>query len=154
MSIEKSQKILFPTDFSPASEVVLRHATALAKGNNATLLILHVEEPPLAYGSGEMFYSVSDFSTESLQKLLDKVTPPDPAVPVVRRLVTGDPASEIPRVAKEENVDLIVMGTHGRTGLLRMLMGSVAELVVRRAPCAVLTVRQPEAAATTTAQQS
>ena len=56
----------------------------------------------------------------------------------------GDPASEIPRVAKEENVDLIVMGTHGRTGLLRMLMGSVAELVVRRAHCAVLTVRQPE----------
>jgi universal stress protein A len=151
MSIEKIQKILFPTDFSPASEVVLRHATALARGNNATLLILHVEEPPLAYGSGEMFYAVSDFSTESLQKLLDNIVLPDPAVQVVRRLVTGDPASEIPRVAKEENVDLIVMGTHGRTGLLRMLMGSVAELVVRRAPCAVLTVRQPEAA-TTTAQ--
>jgi nucleotide-binding universal stress UspA family protein len=146
MSIEKIQKILFPTDFSPASEVVLRHATALAKGNNATLLILHVEEPPLAYGSGEMFYNVSDFSSEALEKLLDKVEPPDPAVPIVRRLVTGDPASEIPRVAKEESVDLIVMGTHGRTGLLRMLMGSVAELVVRRAPCAVLTVRQPEAA--------
>jgi nucleotide-binding universal stress UspA family protein len=144
MSIEKIQKILFPTDFSPASDAVLRHATALARGNNATLLIVHVEEPPLAYGSGELFYGVSDFSTESLQKMLDSVVPPDPTVPVVRRLVMGDPAAEIPRVAKEENVDLIVMGTHGRTGLLRLLMGSVAELVVRRAPCAVLTVRQPE----------
>jgi nucleotide-binding universal stress UspA family protein len=100
-----------------------------------------------------MFYNVSDFSSEALEKLLGKVVPPDPAVPVIRRLVTGDPASEIPRVAKEEKVDLIVMGTHGRTGLLRMLMGSVAELVVRRAPCAVLTVRQPETAPTT-AQKS
>jgi nucleotide-binding universal stress UspA family protein len=148
MSIEKIQKILFPTDFSPASEAVLRHATALARGNNATLLIVHVEEPPLAYGSGELFYGIGEFSTEALQKLLDKVTPPDSSVPVVRRLVMGDPATEIPRVAKEESVDLIVMGTHGRTGLSRLLMGSVAELVVRRAPCAVLTVRQPETSAT------
>jgi nucleotide-binding universal stress UspA family protein len=146
MSIDRIQKILFPTDFSPASEAVLRHATALARGNNATLLILHVEEPPLAYGSGELFYGVSDFSTETLQKLLDDIVPPDSSVRVERRLVMGDPAAEIPRVAKEENVDMIVMGTHGRTGLLRLLMGSVAELVVRRAPCAVLTVRQPEKA--------
>jgi nucleotide-binding universal stress UspA family protein len=145
MSIENIRKILFPTDFSPASNGVLRHAAALARGNNATLVILHVEEPPLAYGSGELFYGVGEFSTEALQKMLDKVVPPHPAVQVVRRLVIGDPASEIPRVAKEENVDLIVMGTHGRTGLLRLLMGSVAELVVRRAHCAVLTVRQPEA---------
>jgi nucleotide-binding universal stress UspA family protein len=149
MSIENIRKILFPTDFSPASDAVLRHATALARGNNATLLIVHVEEPPLAYGSGELFYGVADFSTEALQKILDKIVPPDPSVPVIRRLVMGDPATEIPRVAKEENVDLIVMGTHGRTGLLRLLMGSVAELVVRRAHCAVLTVRQPETDATT-----
>lgn len=156
MSIEKIQKILFPTDFSPAGDAVLRHATALARGNNATLLIVHVEEPPLAYGSGELFYGVSDFSSESLRKLLDRVVPPDPSVPVVHRLVIGDPATEIPRVAREENVDLIVMGTHGRTGLLRLLMGSVAELVVRRAPCAVLTVRQPEqeTAETSTAKKT
>ncbi len=150
MSIDQIQKILFPTDFSPASDAVLRHATALARGNNATLLIVHVEEPPLAYGSGELFYGVSDYSTASLEKMLDRIVPPDPAVPVVRRLVVGDPATEIPRVAAEENVDLIVMGTHGRTGLKRLLMGSVAELVVRRAPCAVLTVRQPETSETPT----
>jgi len=138
------KKILFPTDFSPASEAVLRHATALARGNNATLLIVHVEEPPLAYGGGELFYGVGEVNTEALEGMLEKVVPADPSVPVVRRLVMGDPATEIPRVAKEENVDLIVMGTHGRTGLLRLLMGSVAELVVRRAHCAVLTVRQPE----------
>jgi nucleotide-binding universal stress UspA family protein len=144
MSIGKLRKILFPTDFSPASDAVLRHATALARGSEATLLIVHVEEPPLAYGSGELFYGVADISTDALQQLLNKVTPPDPSVPVVRRLAMGDPATEIVRIAKEEGVDLIVMGTHGRTGLLRLLMGSVAELVVRRAPCAVLTVRQPE----------
>jgi nucleotide-binding universal stress UspA family protein len=149
MSLEKIRKILFPTDLSPASNAVLRHATALARGNNASLLILHVEEPPLAYGGGEMFYGVGEISTDALQKMLDKVVPDDPAVKVERRLVMGDPASEIPRVAKEENVDLIVLGTHGRTGLLRLLMGSVAELVVRRAHCAVLTVRQPEKTAET-----
>jgi nucleotide-binding universal stress UspA family protein len=144
MSIERIRKILFPTDLSPASNAVLRHATALARGNDASLLILHVEEPPLAYGGGEVFYSAGEINTDALQAMLDKVAPQDPAVKVERRLVIGDPASEIPRVAKEENVDLIVMGTHGRTGLLRLLMGSVAELVVRRAHCAVLTVRQPE----------
>jgi nucleotide-binding universal stress UspA family protein len=144
MSIEKIRKILFPTDLSPASNAALRHAAALARGNDASLLILHVEEPPLAYGGGEMFYSVGEINTDALQAMLDKVVPHDPAVRVERRLVIGDPASEIPRIAKEENVDLIVMGTHGRTGLLRLLMGSVAELVVRRAHCAVLTVRQPE----------
>ena len=138
------KKILFPTDFSPASEAVLRHATALARGNNAQVLILHVEEPPLAYGGGELFYGVGEINTDALQKMLEKIVPPDPAVPVTRRIVMGDPATEIPRIAKEENVDLIVMGTHGRTGLSRLLMGSVAELVVRRAHCAVLTVRQPD----------
>jgi len=140
----QARNILFPTDFSPASDAALGHATAMARGTGAELIILHVEEPPLAYGSGEMFYGVTEFNTDTIRKMLDDVKPTDPNVRVVRRLEIGDPATEIVRVAKEEKVDMIVMGTHGRTGLLRLLMGSVAELVVRRAPCSVLAVRQPE----------
>jgi nucleotide-binding universal stress UspA family protein len=64
-------------------------------------------------------------------------------VPVERRLLAGDPADAIIRLAESENIDLIVMGTHGRRGLSRLLMGSGAEAVVRAAPCPVLTVKQP-----------
>jgi len=80
---------------------------------------------------------------EPAEDMLEKIVLPDPSVPCVRRVTVGDPASEIVNVAKEENVDLIVMSTHGRKGISRLLMGSVAELVVRRAHCPVLTVRQP-----------
>lgn len=139
-----ARKILFPTDFSPASDAALPHASALARGADATLIILHVEEPALAYGSGELFYDMPEINTAGLEKLLNKIHPTHPEVPVLRRIEVGDPASEIVRVANQENVDMIVMGTHGRTGLSRLLMGSVAELVVRRARCPVLTVRQPE----------
>ena len=142
----QARKILFPTDFSPASDAALGHASAMARGTGAELIILHVEEPPLAYGSGEMYYGVSEFNTETIRKMLDAVKPTAADIRVVRRLEIGDPAAEIVRVAKDENVDMIVMGTHGRTGLLRLLMGSVAELVVRRAHCNVLTVRRPEQA--------
>jgi len=61
-------------------------------------------------------------------------------------LLSGDPGSELVHFAERENIDLIVMGTHGRTGLTRLLMGSVAEAVVRRAPCPVLTLKQPASA--------
>ena len=73
--------------------------------------------------------------------------PTDPTVPVVHKLLVGDPAEAIVQQAEAEHADMIVMGTHGRTGLTRMLMGSVAEAVVRRAACPVLTVKQPAAVA-------
>lgn len=137
------RKILFPTDFSHTGDAALALATSLARERGATLLVVHVEEPPAAYGGGEMYYGMPDPMTEDLQRMLNAVVPPDPAVPYEHRLITGDPASAITRLAQEEEVDLIVMGTHGRTGLMRFLMGSVAEAVVRRAPCPVLTLRQP-----------
>ena len=139
------RKILFPTDFSHTGDAALALATSLASERGATLLIVHVEEPPAAYGSGEMYYGIPDPLTEDLRSMLDNVVPADPAVPYEHRLITGDPASSIVRLAAEEGVELIVMGTHGRTGLMRLLMGSVAEAVVRRAPCPVLTLRQPAA---------
>ncbi len=137
------RKILFPTDFSHTGDAALALATSLARERGATLLIVHVEEPPAAYGAGEMYYGMPDPVTEDLREMLKKVAPADTSVPVEHRLIAGDPANAIVRLAKEDGVELIVMGTHGRTGLLRLLMGSVAEAVVRRAPCPVLTLRQP-----------
>lgn len=139
------RKILFPTDFSHTGDSALELATTLARERGAKLLIVHVEEPPAAYGAGEMYYGMPDPVTDDLRKMLEQVAPPDPQVPCERRLITGDPATAIASLAQDEGVELIVMGTHGRTGLMRLLMGSVAEAVVRRAPCPVLTLRQPSA---------
>jgi universal stress protein A len=144
----KVKKILFPTDFSHCGDAALKMATSLARDSSATLLIVHVEEPPVAYGAGEMYYGVPEPATEDLRTMLQAVIPTDPDVPFEHRLITGDPATAIARLADEEGVDLIVMGTHGRTGLTRLLMGSVAEAVVRRAPCPVLTYKQTDHAAT------
>jgi len=139
------RKILFPTDFSHTGDAALEMASTLARERSAKLLIVHVEEPPAAYGAGEMYYGMPDPVTEDLRKMLEQVVPPAPDVACERRLITGDPAMAIAKLAQEEGVELIVMGTHGRTGLMRLLMGSVAEAVVRRAPCPVLTLRQPSA---------
>lgn len=105
-------------------------------------MIVHVEEPPVAYAGGEMYYGIPEPATEDLHRMLERVVPTDPNVPYEHRLLTGEPASAIVELAEQEQADLIVMGTHGRTGLTRLLMGSVAEAVVRRAPCPVLTFKQ------------
>lgn len=138
----KAQKILYPTDFSEAGRQALAMATSLARDSGATLIVAHVEEPPMAYGGGEMYYGVDQLDHEELRKSLAAVVPTDPAVPCVHKLLIGDPAEAILQLAEADHVDLIVMGTHGRTGLTRLLMGSVAEAVVRRAKCPVLTVKE------------
>ncbi|NBW96122.1 MAG: universal stress protein [Planctomycetia bacterium] len=134
--------ILFPTDFSHASDAALPHAEALARQATARLLIVHVEEPPLAYGGGELYYGLPEPSSERILKMLEDVKPSDPRVPFAHRLTMGDPAGEIVRIAAEEGAEMIVLGTHGRTGMTRLLMGSVAEAIVRRAPCPVLVYRE------------
>lgn len=136
-----AKKILFPTDFSTTSDDGLAMAESLARDTGAELLILHVEEPPAAYGGGEMYYGIPEPDKTALLKMLHDVAPADVGLSYEHRLVTGDPADEIVRVADQEKCDLIVIGTHGRTGLRRLLMGSVAEAVVRRANCPVLTVK-------------
>ena len=133
--------IIFPTDFSTASDAALPHAEALAKQQGAKLLILHVEEPPLAYGGGELYYGLPEPSSERILKMLEDIKPTDPGIAFTHRLTVGDPAGEIVRIAGEEGAEMIVLGTHGRSGFSRMLMGSVAEAVVRRAPCPVLVYR-------------
>ena len=133
--------ILVPTDFSTASDAALPHAEALAKQKSASLLILHVEETPLAYGGGELYYGLPEPTSERILAMLEQVRPSDPVVAFTHRLTMGDPAGEIVRIAAEEGAEMIVLGTHGRSGMTRMLMGSVAEAVVRRAPCPVLVYR-------------
>jgi nucleotide-binding universal stress UspA family protein len=138
-----AKKILFPTDFSHTGDSALRLATALARDSGAELLIVHVQEPPMAYGGGELYYGVPNPAVEDLERMLTAIKPTDPNVRFQHRLATGDPASAIVRLAEEEKADLIVMGTHGRTGFFRLLMGSVAEAIVRRAKCPVLTFKEP-----------
>jgi nucleotide-binding universal stress UspA family protein len=136
-----AKKIVFPTDFSTLSDSALAYATTLARDAGAKLLIVHVEEPPTAYGGGEMYYGIIEPDTEALDKMLHAVVPDDPAVPCEHRLLVGNPADEIVNLAHAERADMIVMATHGRTGLKHFLMGSVAEAVVREAECPVLTFK-------------
>lgn len=142
----KAKKILFPTDFSHTGDAALEFATSLARDTGAKLLIVHVEEPPAAYGGGELYYGIPEPATEDLTQMLERVVPTDKSVEFEHHLISGDPAGAIVRFAESEHVDLIVLGTHGRSGLSRLLMGSVAEVIVRRAHCPVLTYKQPAAA--------
>ncbi len=140
----QADKILFPTDFSHTGDAALEMASSLARDLRATLLIVHVEEPPPAYGGGDMYYGTLDPGIDELKRMLHDITPTDQQVPYEHHLITGHPVGAIVQFADSQDVDLIVMGTHGRGGLSRLLMGSVAEAVVRRAPCPVLTYKQPQ----------
>lgn len=140
----KLGKILFSTDFSHTGDAALALATVLARDTGATLVIVHVEEPPVAYGGGELYYGMPEPNTADLEKMLAEVKPTDPAIPYEHHMISGSPADAIVRFAEEEGVDMIVMGTHGRSGLPRLLMGSVAEVVVRKSHCPVLTLREPD----------
>lgn len=141
MNAQQKAKVLFPVDFSTHGKQSLKMAVSLAREHQAELMLLHVEEPPLAYGGGEFYYGLPEPNRPALEKMLAEVVVDDPSVTTTRHLLTGSPATTIVRFAKEQGVNFIVMPTHGRTGLTRLLMGSVAEEVVRKAPCPVLTVK-------------
>ena len=147
-------RILVPTDFSPAADLALAHAKALAQAFGASLHLLHVFDDPYtaAAYAPEVFatlppeYREAAFA-DAVRQLNQRIGAQE-----IREfggttdVVVGSPAREIVRVAAERGVDLIVMGTHGRSGLAHLVLGSVAERVVRTAPCAVLTVRNTSTA--------
>jgi universal stress protein A len=135
--------ILHPTDFSPQSEHAFHLACSLARDHAGRVIVLHVAEPPLVAPGGGMTPPLPGGVWEAIETQLRGVQTPDAKVPVEHRLEEGKPADEILRVAQDVKCDLIVMGTHGRTGLAHFLMGSVAEQVVRKATCAVLVVKTP-----------
>jgi nucleotide-binding universal stress UspA family protein len=134
--------ILHPTDFSEPSESAFRLANSLAADYAAQLVILHVVFVPVRFSDGLILPGSKGYREQLNGHLFDmEVT--DHRIDVVRRLEEGSPATEILQVAQVCVADLIVMGTHGRRGLKRLMMGSVAEEVVRKANCPVLMVRSP-----------
>ena len=141
--------IMCPTDFSRSSHAALEFASALAAESNAFLYIVHVDETSLTYVPGYAGYGLApnpvEHQKEEERERLNTITPTAPGVEYQHRYLTGNPVKEILSFAERENVDLIVLGSHGRTGLSRILMGSIAEGVVRHAKCPVVTVKQPMA---------
>lgn len=135
--------ILHPTDFSEASEHALRMAVGLARDYHARLILMHAVEPPVYYGELGVSFIPTEEYRESAQERVDALAGPDPKVTVESVVTEGLAASEILRVAGERHPEMIVLGSHGRTGIGRVLMGSVAEEVARRSPCPVLIVRAP-----------
>lgn len=133
--------ILHPTDFSEASQLACAKALQLARQCGAKLTVLHVYADPTRVPEA---WSVRDPRPE-LEDALSLVAADAPDVSVERALRVGTPAEEIVEYAKRHNCDVIVMGTHGRTGLTHLLMGSVAEKVIRTAPCPVMVVGQQTA---------
>lgn len=138
-------RILVPMDFSDDSEAALRFARDLARRYDATIHLLHVVENPLATGVWSAELYTSEIAGLQLNLVRDAKARLEKSVPEGTAMSTevrvGKAANEILNVARERGVDLIVMGTHGRTGLALLILGSVAERVVRMAPCPVLTVR-------------
>jgi nucleotide-binding universal stress UspA family protein len=137
--------ILCPTDFSEPSKLAFRMACNLAHDYSAQMIVLHIMEPPpfVTYGEMEKALQLPRGYRQELEDNLRQFQSPDSKVTVERCLREGDPVTEILSLAHERRCDVIVMGTHGRTGLAHFLMGSVAAQVVRRATCPVLTVKAP-----------
>ena len=136
------REILHPTDFTEQAQFALELACALARDNKARLVLLHVVPIPVyPVVEGGVYPVAIEVRREEFQEKLNEIEVSDANIRVERVLTEGDPASEILRVAAAYQSDLIVMGTHGRGGLSRLVMGSVAEAVSRKAECPVLTVR-------------
>ncbi|HBI23773.1 MAG TPA: universal stress protein [Nitrospiraceae bacterium] len=138
-------KILFPTDFSESAENASRYALSLAKKYGSKVYVIHVIEPFTYTTEFGLDFSAQLKEMEaSARRLLDDIAASikKTNLDVESVLITGEPFVEIIKYARKEQVDLIVMATHGRSGIEHMLMGSVAEKVVRKSPCPVLTIKK------------
>src|SRR5258705_7937397 len=116
------RKVLYPTDFSTYSNQAYFHAVAQAEIHNASLTIVYVYAPGSADGGRP-----PEVARRYWREQLESISPTNPDIPVSHVFLEGDPAAEIIRYARDAGIDLVVMGTHGRSGVDRMLMGSVAE---------------------------
>lgn len=142
-------RILCATDFSEASAGALRHALALASLSGGHVDLVHACEVPYYVRPDLMVWMeggarpMADLAREQSERQMAAVVASlgSDASRVTARVVMGEPAEIIPRLAREESFDLIVTGTHGRSGLEHFVLGSVAEKIIRRAPCPVYVVR-------------
>ena len=145
------RKILLPTDFSGCANYALPYAATIARATGATIICVHVVEPivPAVGYSGLAepmpMTDISEQLEDSAERELPQLADCDEfnGLEVEEVIVHGDAAAEIVRVAGEHQVDLIVVSSHGRTGLGRIIFGSTAEAVVRHASCPVLVVKPP-----------
>ena len=137
------QKILVATDFSDISLHAVEKALALALSNQSKLYLLHVLELPAASPSLSVMDDVTLGWEKDARERLGRLLPDDLDTDIVTQEVTrrGNPAEEIARFASEKAVDLIVVGTHGRKGLSKLLLGSTAEKLLREAPCQILVIK-------------
>jgi len=151
------KRILVPTDFSDPAHAALKLATTFAEEFGSRLYLLHVVPEPYAYPFGTELSTVpmNDIlaqAEEAAREQLDKLVASAalPAGRVVTRVVVGTPVDQVLALVADEKIDLVVLGTHGRGLVGHLLLGSVAERVVRRSPVPVLTVHGREAAAAKT----
>lgn len=143
------KKVLVPIDFSDYSKSALKYAVNFAKTFNAEIILVYVVEPviyPPDFSMGQIAMpSITtewdDRAKDELQKLAKSEINEIANVKTI--IKTGKPFVEIIETAKEENIDLIIIATHGHSGVEHILFGSTAEKVVRKAPCPVLTLREP-----------
>jgi nucleotide-binding universal stress UspA family protein len=145
--MSRPRTILHPTDFSDSSRYAFRLSRALAREQGARLVVVHVQQrlPRVPHEDLLDRQQLKAFQGK-LREVLHRFRAPDRKVRVEHRVVEGDPAEEILRQAGRTGCDLIVMGTHGRTGLGSLFLGSVAQEVLRNAPCPVVTVKMPHRA--------
>jgi nucleotide-binding universal stress UspA family protein len=146
-------RILVPVDFSECSRAALEHASVLAKSFDATIDLLYVWEAPAfiapeamvgAAGTTQTLSQLAGDQARTAMTEFHEKAKADGIAIGATRVEQGDPARTIVEVAEREGYDLIAMGTHGRSGFAHLLLGSVAEKVVRRSSCPVLTVRTAE----------
>jgi len=143
------KNILVPIDFSDYSKNALKYAVQFAKTFNAKMFLIYVVEPmiyPADFSMGQvaipsMDADLQNRAEEELKNLANSYI--DPSLQSETIIKTGKPFVEINETAKEIDADLIIMATHGHTGVEHLLFGSTAEKVVRKAPCPVLTLREP-----------
>ena len=142
LPVFRLKKLLVPIDFSECSRKALQYAIPLARQFDAELHLLHVVAayPPIPEMASVDIETIHDANVE-LAALRDRIRHLVPCVILIR---PGEPGAEIVAAARESGSDLIVLSTHGRTGIARMLQGSVAERVLRHATCPILVVREHE----------
>ena len=146
--MSRIRRILHPSDFSRASGAAFMKAVEMAKANRAELLVVHVLTPVIpmvgdGYVSPKVYEEIEATARSQAQGQLDRLLGKarKAGVRVKGLLMEGVPHEQITRAARSRRADLVVIGTHGRTGLAKFFLGSVAGRVVSIAPCPVLTVR-------------
>ena len=141
------EKVLAPVDFSKDSMLAVKFAASLAEQYQAKLFVLHVLAPlhPRLRGYMENFYEIQEKMVAEAEKDVKKIVPAKirESIRVEAVVELGNPHHVIVDKAKELEIDVLVIATHGRTGLSHVLLGSVAEKVIRHAPCPVFVVRNP-----------